>query len=235
MSNEFTDRKKKWWNGFRDANTKEVLHYDIGVAQYGIPRGYRNININDIDVVNEKQLKVVNYMYDMINTSHAHRTMVVSGGNGTGKTFLGCAFIHAVALLDAVNDTRYHEPRYVYEGSLFRSLGGYGGESSFNFWTYKCGALVIDEFGMTQWTASDKKTMEQILNIRYSNDLPTILMTNRTSDEIFGPVNNGEPLFSSQLRSRYRGGYLVDMTGPDLRTILRDEEDDPDFDPFAGR
>ena len=230
--NEFTIRKKKWWNGFRDANTKEVIQgYDIEVSEFGIPSSLRDYNLNDIDAMNEKQLKVMNYMYDMIYDRHAHRTMVISGGNGTGKTYIGCAFIHAVALLESVNDCIFHDPRYTNEGMLMRSLGGYGNDRAFDFWTTGCGVLVLDEFGMTQWTPSDKRTIEQVLNIRFSNDLPTVLLTNRKVREIFGPVDTGEPLFSSQLRSRYRNGYLVEFTGPDLRNQTK-VDDEPDYDPF---
>ena len=235
--NTWSLSKKKWWNGFRDVHTHQVVANDIPVAEYGIPRGLRNMNINNIDPQNEKQLRVFNYLWDMVNDPHAHRTMVISGGNGTGKTYIGCAFIHAVALLDSINDCVFHDPRYIYEGMLLRSVSGFG-ESGFGFWTNSCGVLVIDEFGMTQWTPSDKRTIEQILNIRYSNDLPTVLLTNRKPNEIFGPMENGEPLFSSQLRSRYRGGYLVELSGEDLRNkpmVTESEEDDPDFDPFTGR
>ena len=232
--NEFSLRKKKWWNGFRDASTKQVLEYDISVGQFGIPRGLSRYNINDIDPQNEKQLKVMNYMWDMINDEHAHRTMVVSGGNGTGKTFIGCAFIHGVALLESINDCRFHEPRYTNEGLLLRSLGGFNSDSAFRFWTEGCGVLVLDELGMTQWTPSDKRTIEQVLNIRFSNDLPTVILTNRKPAELFG--SQGDPnaaLFSSQLRSRFKNGYLVEFTGPDLRGQTIVEEEDSDYDdPF---
>ena len=231
--NEFTIRKKKWWNGFRDVNSGKVMpKYDIYVSEYGIPKSLENYNLNDIDAMNEKQLKVMNYMHDMIFDKHAHRTMVISGGNGTGKTFIGCAFIHAVALLCNVNSSRFTDPRYTNEGVLLRGLGGFNNDRAFNFWTEGCGVLVLDEFGMTQWTPSDKRTIEQVLNIRFSNDLPTVLLTNRKVREIFGPVDTGEPLFSSQLRSRYRNGYLVEFTGPDLRNQTQVEEDDSDYDAF---
>ena len=233
--NEFSTHKKKWWNGFRDANTGDVFNgFDIGVSEYGIPRTFDRVNLNDCDPKSEKQLRVMNYMWDMCNDPHAHRTMVVTGGNGTGKTFMGCGLIHAVALLDCVNASRFHDPRYVYEGMLLRSVSGFNSDNAFNFWTNRCGVLVLDEFGMTQWTPSDKRTIEQILNIRFSNDLPTVVLTNRTAREIFGPVEQGEPLFSSQLRSRYRSGYLIELTGPDLRNYspVDQEEDDDESDPF---
>lgn len=229
--NEWSLSKKKWWNGFRDCNTGDVIRgFDIDVPDFGIPRGMNRLNINDLDPKNEKQLRVMNYMWDMCNDSHAHRTMIVSGLNGTGKTWMGCALIHAVALLDSVNASRFHDPRYIYEGMLLRSVSGFNSDNAFNFWTNRCGVMVIDEFGMTQWTPSDKRTIEQILNIRYSNDLSTVLLTNRKPSEIYGPVEKGEPLFSSQLRSRYRNGYNIELTGPDMRdlpTIGEPEGDDP--------
>ena len=230
--NEWSLSKKKWWNGFRDVNTGEETTQDIYASAYGIPKGMRHLILNDLDPKNEKQLRVMNYMWEMCNNIHSHRTMIVSGPNGTGKTWLGCALIHAVAILDSVNATRFTEPRYTNEGSLLRSVSGFNSDNAFNFWTNKCGVLVIDEFGMTQWTPSDKRTIEQILNIRYSNDLPTVLLTNRTPVELFGPLDNkGEPLFSSQLRSRYRNGYKIELTGDDMRDLPRVVEEDDD-DPF---
>lgn len=231
MSNQFSDKKKKWWNGFRDKNTKVVIDYDIPVAEYGIPRTMRTHNLMSIDPYSEKQVKVMNYMYDMINDKYSHKTMIISGGNGTGKSYLGTAFIHTVAILDSINDCRYHDPRYTDEGRLLRSVSSFN-DTAFRFWTDICGVLVLDELGMTQWTPGDKRTIEQILNVRFSNGLPTIVMTNRRPNEIFGPNEGKEPLFSSQLRSRYSSGYRIEFDGPDLRRLNEVRREDPDYDPY---
>ena len=95
-------------------------------------------------------------------------------------------------------------------------LSGFDTAGTFDLFARRLQVLVIDEFGMTQWSASDKKKIEQYLGVRYGNNLKTVVFTNRTSDELFGSGDR-EPLLSSQLRSRYASGYLVNMDGVDYR------------------
>ena len=154
MSNQFSEKKRSWWNGFRDKTSGQIVNYDIPVAEYGIPRTMRAHNLMTIDPFSEKQVKVMNYMHDMIHDKYAHRTMIISGGNGTGKSFLGTAFIHTVAILDSLNDCRYHNPRYIDEGRLLRSVGNFG-DGGFAFYSEGCGVLVLDELAMTRWTPGD--------------------------------------------------------------------------------
>jgi len=217
------DQKKIWCRGFRDANTGVELRGRVDVDPeflsdaFGIPRSLRKDTLDDITPANEKQLIVMNYMYDMThNWKGTHSTMIVTGGNGSGKSYLGAALIHSLALEQGLSNGIGRTARFTDEASLSMRVSGMDFGASFALFTKLIDVLVIDEFAMTAWSPSDKKKIEQILGIRYSNGLKTILLTNRTSDELFGG-DGKEPILSSQLRSRYAGGYLVNFTSADYR------------------
>lgn len=221
MSNSLNDQKKRWARGFRDANSGQVLRgFDLEtevLLSYGIPKSLASKTLDEISPANEKQLMVMNHMYDMINDwRNTPLTMIVSGGNGTGKSLMGAALIHTLALMAVCGNCRDLNPRFTDEAGMTMRLSGFDNTSSFTYYTKVVGVLVVDEFAMTQWSATDKKRNEQILGIRFGNNLKTVLLTNRTSDELFGS-NGKEPILSSQLRSRYGSGYLVELNGPDYR------------------
>lgn len=224
--NELSKMKYKWETGFRDANTGVVMPgFDLKphvlMSMYGIPRSMVEFTLEDLDPVNEKQLLIMNRMWEMVNDLNSAQTMVISGGNGTGKTILGSAFVHTLARLAATMNFRDYNPLYVDEASLLLMLGGYGSDNGFRQVAYNVGMLVIDEFAMVQWTPGDKRKIEQVLNVRYGNKLKFVLLTNRKTDELYGRQGGGEPIFSSQIRSRLLPGYNIELTGPDLRRSNR--------------
>ena len=215
------EQKKKWWNGFRVVSTGETTMMDLEpstlVENYGIPRSLCKHTLDDIVPANEKQLIVINHMYNLVHDwKGTPSTMIVTGGNGTGKSMLGAALVHSLAIEDAVNNGLRISSRYTDEASLTMRLTGFDTSGTFDLFARKISLLVIDEFAMTQWSPADKKKIEQYLGVRYGNNLKTIIFTNRTADELFG-AGGQEAILSSQLRSRYGSGYLVDMNGVDYR------------------
>lgn len=222
---ELDKRKKRWWNGFRDANSGAVLagwdiDYRFLMSENGIPRSMLDGNLQDIMPANEKQLLVMNSMWDMIYNRSTPVTMIISGGNGTGKSFLGAALVHTLAILASCSTERDWHPYFIDEATLLMRAGGYGwqADQGFREFSQGHGVLVIDEFAMVQWTPADKRKIEQILNVRYGNRLRTVILTNRRPSELFGSDDGGpEPILSSQIRSRYGIGINIEMTGPDLR------------------
>lgn len=233
MTESLNAKKPHWWNGFRDANTgAEIPGWDVDprilMRENGIPRSLLDPNLQDMTPVNEKQLLVMQGMWDMIYKQNAPRTMIVSGGNGTGKSYLGAAFVHTLVLLSSCSTERDWHPLFIDEPSLLTKASGYGyyGESGFRELTNGHGLLVIDEFAMVQWTPADKRKIEQILNVRYGNRLRTVILTNRTPTELYGQTGGPDGILSPQIRSRYRNGFNIILNGHDLRPEY-DYADDP--------
>ena len=229
----FKDQKIKWWNGFRDTTGKVLTEIpDVYPESFGIPASMRKAELMRMDPKNEKQLLVMNSMWKMCNDKEAPTTMIVSGGNGTGKTYLGCALVHTLGILQLASNVREWNPLYIDEASLLMKLSGYESGAFFRFITRECRMLVYDEFAMTQWSPAEKRKIEQVLNVRQGNNLAYVLLTNRTSDELYSTAGGTkEPILSSQLRSRLAPGYNINLIGPDLRRNRPAFDDNPDL-PF---
>ena len=248
MTEFFKEQKK--WPGLRDVNTEQDvsnLELENGVY-YAEIRGVR-FKLDDfqqkaltsmlaqkdsLQAQNREQLEVMNAMWEMAMGTEKHLTMIVSGGNGTGKSWMGAALVHSM-LRFKVCDTA----RYVNEGGLLLRSQSFEGNWFHSQYTEVCQFLVLDEFGMTQWSPTDKRKIELILNARYSNGYPTVILTNRTPSELFDTTGGKEPVLSAQLRSRYSTGYRFRLTGPDMRRFRPDQTRDlpgwmtgPDDDPF---
>ena len=225
----FKDQKIKWWNGFRDQNTgKELELLDIYPELYGIPFSMKDAELMKMEPKNEKQLFIMNSMWKMCNDKEAPTTMIISGGNGTGKTYLGCGFVHTLGIISMCGNCKNWSPLYINEATLLMRLTGFGSDAFFNILTNTCMMLVYDEFAMTQWSPAEKRKVEQVLNVRYGNNLPFVLLTNRTAKELYDTAGGTkEPILSSQLRSRLAPGYNIELTGPDLRRVK--DFDEPDL------
>jgi len=203
-----------------------VFDLTISEKSYrGIPKYFRNCFIDQIEPKNREQALVMDMMNIMVTRKNLPFLMVC-GGNGTGKTYLGCGLVNTLARLAVGFDQDCKQEdlnaMYVNEADLLPRITGWGQKDWFSIYSDLCEFLVIDEFGMTQWSATDTKRMEQLLNKRFSNGFRTVVLTNRDITEIQGMV-------SSQMISRFRTGKTLNLTGSDLREKWVDEEKD---DPF---
>ncbi len=191
--------------------------YDMKKTR-GIPKKFRNFYIDQMEPKNRDQaelMEAINYM--VTNKQYPLKFLMVCGGNGTGKTCIGCGAVNTLSRLAVGLDENGRQedlnPYYVNEADLLARITGWSnstGTDWFSRYSEQCEILIIDEFGMTQWTPSDKRKMEQLLNKRFSNDLWTIILTNRGLGEV-------QEMISSQLLSRFRTGKVISLTGQDLR------------------
>ena len=210
----------------------ERLDFDASSkAAIGIPRKYMKFYIDEIEPKDIYQAQVMNLMNVMYSVkSSPLLSLVVMGGNGSGKTLLGSSLVNTLMRLGNAIDhntglAEDWSPYFCNEADLFNKIEGYSrnGVDWFFELTENCRLLVIDEFGMTQWTPTDKRRMEQLLNKRFGNGLRTIILTNLSAERF-------SELLSDQLRSRFRTGRSIQMSSPDYREKFV-EEDDFD-DPF---
>jgi DNA replication protein DnaC len=106
--------------------------------------------------------------------------LVLMGGVGTGKTHLGIAIASAAAetrkalyvdMLEMVQMVRvtWRRGSDVSESGVLRELA-------------TVGLLVIDEVGVQYGTDAEKVTVFEILNSRYRNKMPTVLISNLGAD-----------------------------------------------------
>ena len=190
----------------------------------GIPKRFFRSYIDETDAVNMEQVQIINEIQRMITDPKSAQSLIVCGGNGTGKTHIGAGTINTLGRYSACvspdGTQKDMQPRYVNEADLLNRCTGWGNSRDwFGEYTEECEFLVIDEFGMTQWNATDKRRIEQILNKRFSNGFKTVIMTNLDIGEVFS-------LLSSQLKSRLSTGKYLSLTGDDLRHADASEEPD---------
>lgn len=179
----------------------------------GLPWKHRYTYIDKIMPKNEGQAQVMDDLFDLAGSRPMSRyqSLVVHGSNGTGKSYLGCGFVNSLlAYVGRKADEYDFQPMYVNEADLLIRITSYKGRDWFGVYSDEARFLVIDEFGMVQWTTAENRRIEQLLNKRFSNGYKTVILTNLSSEELFNKI-------SSQLRSRLQTGRERFLSGPDLR------------------
>lgn len=132
---------------------------------------------------------VLGIVQSFVRDPNQRKWLVLMGIHGSGKTHLTAAmandrlsrglptlFINTPDLLDA----------------LRASFGGEG-SSTYDKVFYEVRAtpfLILDDFGAQSSTAWAKEKLYQILNYRYNAQLPTVITTNQTLEEIDPPLQS---------------------------------------------
>lgn len=223
--NKYTSLLNPFWNfsekvTYEDQYKKSVL---------GIPRRFFNVELDQIDPCNERQVELINYLNAM-ERNPSKLALIVNGVNHCGKTHIACGAVSYFARSDSAykrgdeNAMRQdRSPRYVNESDLLNRVTGYGKTFDwFSEYTEVCAFLVIDEFGSNQWTSVDAKKLGQVLNKRFNNGYQTVLLTNRNMSEMFN-------LLSDDVKSRFRGCLHVTMQSAVDPYAEQEERDVPDW------
>ncbi len=94
--------------------------------------------------------------------------------------------------------------------SLFPQ-GGFPDPEEIKYYKTWYKSLVMDEVGLFDCGEVEKRALYDVLNYRISNDLWTIITTNRTYKELLGRYEQG-------CVSRMTSGTIIKMDGKDYRT-----------------
>lgn len=136
--------------------------------------------------------------------------LALLGPWGTGKTQLAawlvyatCRFVGRAAqyrvFADLLAEIRHQA--YVAESSEFSIMARLG----------NLGLLVVDEYHERRWTEDESLWLGRVLDRRYGNQVPTVLISNQTEADF-------QATLSPRLVDRMReGGALVEMAGESRR------------------
>jgi len=152
----------------------------------GIPKRFRGKTIPNL-VLNPKMKKTVKavqkYAVTVKDGEGFGCSLIMCGKPGTGKTHIGCALVIAMC--------QVMRSRYVTVSALMRDVKSTYRQNSdrheedvLHFWGSEIGFLVIDEVGVQFGTETEKLIFYEIINRRYENMLPTVLISNLDLDEL---------------------------------------------------
>jgi DNA replication protein DnaC len=173
-----------------------------------IPSRFRDRSFEGYKATEPKQVKALTicreYAENFAEHFKAGRCLLLLGNVGTGKTHL------ATAIANHVMHTSTATAVYRTVGGILQHIkGSYDRESGYSegdaFAAYtKPSLLIIDEVGATKPTEFELASLFNIINGRYEEQLPTVVISNLPAGELAGAL--GERCVD---RLREGGGIAV--------------------------
>ncbi len=134
-------------------------------------------------------------------------SLLFSGGPGLGKTFLSAAIARTVA--DSGFSVAYESAGQIFADFEAEKFGGGGGELTEKY--RRCDLLILDDLGTELTTQFTLSALYALLNGRLLEELPTVVSTNLTTDEL-------RRRYTPQIASRLLGRFeLLLFVGNDIR------------------
>lgn len=167
----------------------------------GIPARFADKTVSGYVARNPGQKLAQNvcqkYVEDFPEHAKVGRSLVMTGQPGTGKTHLACAILSAVIDRYAVSG------RFETVSDLLRAIKETYRKDSveserevIDRYVY-CDLLVVDELGVQVGSEHEKLLLFEVLNGRYQELRPTILLSNLSADEL-------ETFMGHRVMDRYR-------------------------------
>ena len=162
------------------------------------PKRFKDCSFDNYVIKNDDQQKAFNKVCEYIKNSDIKKSgnnLILSGSIGTGKTHLAIAAIrytieHGEKIDHELDYSKYANPYYFKYCTIAeiitdaRFAMSYGGNKSSITQYYNYKWLVIDEIGRQTGSDNEQNILFEVLNKRYNNILPTILITNETGDSL---------------------------------------------------
>lgn len=172
----------------------------------GIPQRYWNATLNP-----ETPADVLAEIEPFVEHPATMRTgFIFLGAPGTGKTYTACAVLGE--FLDRGRTATYMTAR----GALRRIKAAWRSESGETegdvaAWFASLDLLVIDEMGVDLGSPFEVSHLTDIINARYAEEMPAILIGNLTPEEF-------AQTYGDRMVDRFReDGRVVVFTGPSRR------------------
>lgn len=185
-----------------------------------IPRRFKNATFENYKCFSEEQKKLVSLLQSVTPETLTHN-IIILGNCGVGKTHLCYSFIKKNSekhgtdcfsglktngieyrtikqIIDAIRDCwSANATRYDYE--VVERIK-------------KSKVLIIDEVGVQYGSSSERNELYEIFNYRYENELPTIVCSNNTLDEI------RDEYLGKRIFDRLQGGAAIfEFRGKSMR------------------
>lgn len=144
-----------------------------------------------------------------------HRSILITGPCGVGKSWLACALGHEACRQGKVT-LYFRMPR------LFSELATARGDGSFERIFRKivrADVLILDDWGPEQMTASQRRDLMEIVDDRYGRKA-TIVTSQLPVEKWYDII--GDPTFADAILDRLvHHAHRIELDGPSMRKNLR--------------
>ena len=146
-----------------------------------------------------------------------HRNILITGATGTGKTYLAEAFSHK-ACLRGYSALSVRLPRFLEELIQARAEGGY--LKRLNTLS-KIDLLVLDDFGLCQFTDQNRRDFLEVLDDRYKKK--STIITSQLEVKHWHPAIGDTTLADAILDRIVHNSYRFELKGETLRKESKKE------------
>lgn len=159
-----------------------------------VAKRFANSSLDNFIAADTEQQEMIEYFKSCLENGF-NENIILTGTVGTGKTHIGYAIVNALESINENPKTGYRT--YTTKSVNFVTIK-YIIDNIKNLWNPKAdsydrnivskfkkvGLLIIDEIGVQYGTDSERLELFEIFNARYTNMLPTIVISNHTKDEL---------------------------------------------------
>lgn len=200
----------------KEQQEREAQKMERLIRDSRIPARFQGKTFENFEAHNRKAAshldKLREYADLIVSGDHGGRSLILLGKVGNGKTHLGCAL-----LADVIRRTARGGAYWTFAELVRAIKGSYskGAEYSESDVYERVGSpalAVIDEVGMQNFTEFEQTVAYEVINRRYLDEKPTVLITNLQAKDL--PTCIGERAVD---RLRENGGKALDFDWPSYR------------------
>ena len=185
------------------------------LEEMGIQKRYYEAGLENYTIHNELQAEAKKAIAELIRDKTG--IVVLMGSHGVGKTHLACAALR--------NFGTGHRYNFYEMGTMIRQT--YSNASKVTELQVTKGFakdkfLVIDEIGRTSCTDAERNWLSYIIDERFSNNLPTLLLSNYPMRDVMPKDYKGmllDDVFGTDIISRLSEAKKCRISGADMRQV----------------
>lgn len=195
----------------KEEQRKREFYLKKDMLRRGIEEEYFNADFSGFVAENESEQKALNAAKELADGKILK--MLLLGGNGTGKTYLGCALARK---LGGIRITMYELTAKIRDGynkniselSILNDLLSYP-------------LIVLDEIGRTKGSDAEKNWLSYLIDKAHTRHIKLLLISNRHTAKTLSKDKQGEAIenyFDNDVISRLRqNSKIVEVKGRDRR------------------
>ncbi len=151
----------------------------------GVSRRNEDVRFKDFIAETPEQKHVYESVHKMAKSLYDNKevpNLIMTGKVGTGKTMLACCVVNSIFKVKRVKLIKLQDMLRKVKGSYSKD-SDYSEDDAIQAYA-KFDLLILDEVGVSRDTDNDKNIIFDVLDGRYQNMLPTMIISNMNIDGI---------------------------------------------------